>query len=115
MFGGAPQEIRTWVIAGTPVAWIFHYLHAVPFPIGFPPSVKDLMQIEAMAKLVASPFASLLIAADFVRDSRGKWYFLEAGRGAVAGTAHGKVFKHVALTMSGKSSDLIADDVGGPF
>jgi hypothetical protein len=73
------------------------------------------MQIETMAKLVASPFESLLIAADFIRDSRGKWHFMEAGPGAVAGTAHEKVFKHVALTLSGEPSNIIADDVGGPF
>ena len=29
MFGDAPQEIRTWVIDGTPVAWSLHYLHAI--------------------------------------------------------------------------------------
>jgi hypothetical protein len=36
MFGDAPQEIRTWVFAGTPVAWSFHYLHAVPSPHWLP-------------------------------------------------------------------------------
>ena len=115
MFGDAPQEIRTWVIDGTPVAWSFHYLHAVPSPAGFPPSVDDLMQIETMAKSVAGPFASRLIAADFVRDVKGNWHFMEAGPGAVAGTAHERVFKHVALTLIGRSSAIEADAVGGPF
>lgn len=115
MFGDAPQEIRTWVIDGTPVAWSFHYLHAVLSPAGFPPSVDDLMRIETMAKSVASPFASRLIAADFVRDVKGDWHFMEAGPGAIAGTAHEHVFKHVALTMIGESSKIQADAVGGPF
>lgn len=115
MFGDAPQEIRTWVIDGTPVAWSFHYLHAVPSPKGFPPSDEDLMRIETMAASVASPFSSRLIAADFVRDDKGKWHFMEAGPGAVAGTAHGNVFKHVAKTLIGESSALEADSVGGPF
>lgn len=115
MFGDAPQEIRTWVIDGTPMAWSFHYLHAVPSPAGFPPSDKDLMRIETMAASVARPFSSRLIAADFVRDVKGNWHFMEAGPGAVAGTAHKQVFKHVALTLIGESSDLDTDAVGGPF
>ena len=115
MFGDAPQEIRTWVIDGTPRAWSFHFLHAVSSPAGFPPTKEDLKQIEAMATAVAGPFASRLIAADFVRDVKGNWHFMESGPGAVAGTAHERVFKHVALTMIGQSSKIDGDSVGGLF
>lgn len=112
-FGDAPQEIRTWIIDGRPTAWSFHYLHAVSAPVGFPPSADDLATISAMAALVARPFASRLIAADFVRDVRGDWHFLEAGPGAVAGTGHERVFKHVAQTLIGQDSTLEPDTVGG--
>ena len=115
MFGDAPQEIRTWIIDGQPIAWSFHYLHVVTSPTDFPPSSDDLMEIQTMAKSVALPFASRLIAADFVRDIEGKWHFMEAGPGAIAGTAHEAVFKHVAMTLVGESSTLEADKVGGPF
>lgn len=30
MFGNAPQEVRVWIADKEPVAWSFHYLHAVP-------------------------------------------------------------------------------------
>jgi len=115
MFGDAPQEIRCWVVDGTPVAWSFHYLHAVQSPAGFPPSTEDLMQIETMASSVARPFASRLVAADFVRDVNGDWHFMEAGPGAACGTAHETVFKHVARTLIGDAETLEADSVGGPF
>jgi hypothetical protein len=115
MFGDAPQEIRTWVIDGQPVAWSFHYLHAVPSPAGFPPPTDDLMRIETMSAQVARPFSSRLIAADFVRDVKGDLHFMEAGPGAVAGTAHESVFKHVGRCLIGESSALEFDAVGGPF
>ena len=115
MFGDAPQEIRTWVIDGQPAAWSFHYLHAVESPAGFPPSDADLRQLEKMAAMVARPFQSRLIAADFVRDKKGDWHFMEAGPGAVAGTAHERVFKYVARTIVGEVDVLKADDVGGVF
>ncbi|MCR9197325.1 MAG: ATP-grasp domain-containing protein [Planctomycetaceae bacterium] len=115
MFGDAPQEIRTWVVDGTPVAWSFHYLHVISSPAGFPPAAGDLRRIEGLASAVARPFSSRLVAADFVRDTKGDWHFMEAGPGAVAGTAHERVFKHVARTLSGAPSALAADDVGGPF
>lgn len=115
MFGEAPQEIRTWVLDGKPTAWSFHYLHAVESPAGFPPSDSDLQQLELMASTVAGPFQSRLVAADFVRDMNGDWQFMEAGPGAVAGTAHEEVFKYVARTMIGESAALRADDVGGAF
>jgi hypothetical protein len=54
MFGKAPQEIRTWVVDGTPLAWSFHYLHAVPKPTGFPPSADDLEQLAEMAAKIAA-------------------------------------------------------------
>ena len=73
------------------------------------------MQIEKMAKSVARPFASRLIAADFVRDAKGNWHFMEAGPGAVAGTAHERVFKYVASTLIGEPSFAEHDAVGGPF
>jgi hypothetical protein len=115
MFGDAPQEIRIWVIDGQPVAWSFHYLHAVPSPVGFPPSTGDLMRIETMAAQVARPFSSRLIAADFVRDVKGDWHFMEAGPGAVAGTAHESVFKYVASRLIGETEELVSDAVGGPL
>lgn len=113
MFGDAPQEIRTWVVGGEPVAWSFHYLHAVPNPVGFPPSSDDLSQLGAMATKVAKPFKSRLIAADFVRDTSNNWHFMEAGPGAVAGTAHEQVFKYVAYRLVGQDTDLVGDAVGG--
>lgn len=115
MFGDAPQEVRTWVIDGEAVAWSFHYLHAVREPIGFPPSPDELRTIREMAVQVASPFRSRLIAADFVRDTRGNWHFMEAGPGAVAGTAHESVFKFVACRLAGLSRPFAADSVGGPL
>ena len=113
MFGNAPQEIRVWVVDQCPTAWSFHYLHAVPKPKGFPPSKSDLDLLRDLAARVASPFRSRLIVADFVRGKRGRWHFLEAGPGAVAGTAHEGVFKHVAVSLVGQPSDLEGDNVGG--
>lgn len=115
MFGDAPQEIRTWIIDGVPAAWSFHYLHAVPSPGGFPPSDNDLLRIETMAAQVTRPFASRLIAADFVRDVKGDWHFIEAGPGAVAGTAHERVFKYVASRLIGETAELVSDAVGSAF
>ena len=54
-----------------------------------------------------------IIAVDFVRDTGGKWHFLEAGPGAAAGTAHEGVFKYVACRLIGEERDLDGDDVGG--
>ncbi|MFC1596694.1 ATP-grasp domain-containing protein [Planctomycetota bacterium] len=113
MFGNAPQEIRVWVVDHSPTAWSFHYLHAVPKPKGFPPSDDDLDLLRELAARVASPFRSRLIVTDFVRDKKGAWHFLEAGPGAVAGTAHEDVFKHVAATLIGRHEGFEGDDVGG--
>jgi hypothetical protein len=113
MFGNAPQEVRVWVVDGTPAAWSFHYLHAIPKPKGFPPSSDDLRLLAQLAARIAEPFRSRLIAADFVRDRKGRWHFLEAGPGAVAGTAHEGVFKHVAMRLLGTKIELRGDAVGG--
>lgn len=113
MFGDAPQEIRTWIVDGIPSAWSFHYLHAVPNPLGFPPSSEDLTRLRELAAKVAKPFKSRLIVADFVRDIQCSWHFLEAGPGAVAGTAHELVFKYVANRLIGNETKLESDSVGG--
>ena len=86
-----------------------------PQPRGFPPSKDDLALLHDLATRVASPFRSRLIVTDFVCDKKGAWHFLEAGPGAVAGTAHEGVFKHVAAKLIGQQSDLEGDDVGGPL
>ncbi|WP_339908957.1 ATP-grasp domain-containing protein [Symmachiella dynata] len=115
MYGDVPQEIRTWVMDGELVAWSFHYLDAVAEPNGFPPTTRDLRQLKAMAASIAGPFRSRLIAADFVRDVRGKWCFIEAGPGAVAGTAHEAVFKYVARRLIGEMPEAPESIVGGAF
>jgi hypothetical protein len=113
MFGDAPQEIRVWIVNQRPIAWSFHYLHVVPSPKGFPPSADDLRLLTELAEKVGSSFRSRLIAADFVRDRKGKWWFLEAGPGSAAGTAHEAVFKFVAEWIRGGNALLASDAVGG--
>lgn len=113
MFGNAPHEVRVWIADKAPVAWSFHYLHAVPHPSGFPPSDDDLRLLADLAARIAGHFRSRLIAADFVRDRKGRWHFLEAGPGAVAGTAHQTVFKYVARRLMGEQADTMDDAVGG--
>jgi hypothetical protein len=115
MFGDAPQEVRVWIVDHRPVAWSFHYLHAVPNPIGFPPKAEELSLLADMAARIGSAFGAYLIVADFVRDRKGKWHFLEAGAGAAAGTAHEAVFNFVAQTIQGTPSRFVGDSVGGPF
>jgi len=115
MFGDAPQEIRVWIVDQRPVAWSFHYLHVVPAPEGFPPGHDDLRKICGWAEAIGSVFGSRLICADFIRDRRGQWSFLEAGPGAVCGTAHREVFKYVAECVRGTSATLKGDSVGGPL
>jgi hypothetical protein len=112
-YGSIPAEIRVWIVDHVPFAWSFHYLHAVPNPKTFPPSLADLMCIAEYAKRIAMPFTSRLIAADFVRNKNGSWYFLEAGPGACSGTAHESVFKAVASKLVGRAFDLRSDKVGG--
>ena len=115
MFGDAPHEVRVWVVDRQPVAWSFHYLHAISTPVGFPPSSEEFKLLAELASEVAKPFSSRLIAADFVRDKKMIWHFLEAGPGAVAGTAHEQVFKHVAKKLAGETTTLTSDGVGGPL
>lgn len=115
MFGDAPQEVRVWIVDQRPVAWSFHYLHVVPAPIGFPPSEGDLRHLSEMASRIGSAFQSRLIVADFVRDHKRNWWFLEAGPGAAAGTAHEAVFKFVADQLRGGNTPLVGDAVGGPL
>jgi hypothetical protein len=115
MFGDAPQEIRVWIVDRRPQAWSFHYLHVVPDPEGFPPDARDLSFLKDYATRVGAPFRSRLIAADFVKDRRGKWHFLEACPGAVAGTAHEEVFKLVAQAVRGDAVRRYEDTVGGSF
>ena len=114
VFGDAPQEVRVWVVDHCPTAWSFHYLHAVPNPKGFPPSKEDLALLRDLVAQVLSLFRSRLIVTDFVRDKRDGWHFLEAGPGAVAGTAYEEVFKHVAAKLIGHDG-FAGDDVGGPL
>ena len=113
MFGDAPQEIRVWIVDQQPVAWSFHYLHVVPTPDGFPPKVGDLAVIRGWAAKIGAAFSSRLICADFIRDRRGRWHFLEAGPGAVCGTAHENVFKFVADALREKPRKFDGDAVGG--
>jgi len=83
--------------------------------VSFPPSKDDLDLLRDLAARVASPFRSRLIVTDFVRDKKVAWHFLEAGPGAVAGTAHEGVFKHVAAKLIGQNDGFEGDDVGGPL
>jgi hypothetical protein len=114
-FGDAPQEIRVWIVDQVPVAWSFHYLHAIREPKGFPPASIDLSILADLAAKFAPAFKSRLIVADFIRDRRGGWHFLEAGPGAVAGTAHEGAFKYVVERLRGNDARLVADAVGGPL
>jgi hypothetical protein len=114
-YGVAAQEVRTWVVDGRPCAWSFHHLHVVPRPKGFPPSSADLAILRRMAGEAASAFRSRLVAADFARDVEGGWWFIEAGPGSCAGTAHEGVFKGVARRLLGEEAAWQPDAVGGPL
>lgn len=114
-YGPVPQEVRVWLVDGLPVAWSFHHLHVVPEPAGFPPSAADLALLRGMAGGVASAFRSRCVAADFARAVGGSWWFIEAGPGSCAGTAHEQVFKAVARRIGGEAADFEADAVGGPL
>lgn len=112
-YGPLPQEMRTWVVDGTPVAWSFHYMHIVPRPKDFSPSGDDLMEPRQLAGQVASAFSSRLVVADFARDVDGKWWFIEAGPGSCASTGHEQVFKAVARRLRSEAVEIEADAVGG--
>jgi len=115
IYGPIPQEVRVWIVDGAPFAWSFHYLNVLKQPAGFPPSPDALRRLAGLAKNVASVFRSRLIVADFAKLQTGDWYFIEAGPGSCAGTAHEKVFKAVAGRLMGESQPLAADSVGGPL
>jgi hypothetical protein len=111
--GPVPQEVRTWVVDGVPFAWSFHHLHLVPRPAGFPPAAGDLEALRRLAGEVASAFRSQLVVADFARGVDGNWWFIEAGPGSCAGTAHEAVFKAVARRVRGEQPELPGNPVGG--
>jgi hypothetical protein len=113
MYGPIPQEVRIWVIDGEPFAWSFHHMHLVPQPKGMPPAADELAELRRMAGEVCSAFRSRLVAADFARDTSGRWWFIEAGPGSCAGTAHESVFKAVARRLRGDDVRLFGDEVGG--
>ena len=115
VYGPVPQEVRTWVVDGVPHAWSFHHLNVVREPAGFPPSAADLDVLRALATVVGSAFASRLVAADFARDVRGRWVFIEAGPGSCAGTGHETVFKSVAARLRGATLKAGDNAVGGNF
>jgi hypothetical protein len=95
--------------------WSFHYMHLVPEPAGFPPSVADRAMLRRLAGDIASAFRSRLVAADFARGRDGHWWFIEAGPGSCAGTGHEQVFKAVAQRLRGEITELQASKVGGPL
>jgi ATP-grasp domain, R2K clade family 3 len=115
MYGPIPQEMRVWVVDGEPYAWSFHYLNVLPTPAGFPPSAGDLRTLADLARLVGSAFQSRCVVADFARETRGGWLFIEAGPGSCAGTAHEGVFKAVAARLGGGQLPFRPDAVGGLF
>lgn len=112
--GPVPQEVRTWIVDGVPVAWSFHHLHVVPRP-RLAMTEDDLALLRALATDVGRAFRSRLVAADFARDTSGLWWFVEAGPGSCAGTAHQAVFGHVARRLLGECPTLAPDEVGGPL
>jgi len=111
--GPLPQEIRTWVVDGEPLAWSFHYMNIIERPKGFPPSAIDLAAFRRLAGDVASVFGSRLVVADFARGVDGRWWFIEAGPGSCAGTGHEAVFKAVARRLQGEEPELHGDALGG--
>jgi hypothetical protein len=114
-YGPVPQEVRVWVVDGEPAAWSFHYTQVVRGPRGFPPPADQLAVLRRQAAAVGSAFRSRLVAADFARGRDGTWWFIEAGPGSCAGTAHEPVFKAVAGRLRGDRPGFAADAVGGPL
>jgi hypothetical protein len=112
-YGPVPQEVRVWVVDGVPAAWSFHYMAAVAKPVGFPPTADDLAVLRQQASAVSSAFRSRLVAADFARGRGGTWWWIEAGPGNCAGTAHEQVFKCIASRLKGEPLDFAGDAVGG--
>src|SRR5262249_55878468 len=83
-----PREVRVWVVDGLPRAWSFHHLHLIPKPEGFPLGDADRAELARLAGQVGSAFHSRLVVADFALGLDGRWWFIEAGPGSCAGTAH---------------------------
>jgi hypothetical protein len=113
--GPVPQEVRVWLVDGEPRAWSFHHLHVVRQPRGLPPGDQDLDLLASFSRRIGTALRARLVVADFARDVTGRWWFIEAGPGSFAGTAHEGVFKRVARTLLGEPSALARDDVGGPL
>lgn len=115
LYGPIPQEVRVWIVDGRPFAWSFHYLNVLASPKGFPPAPADLRVLSEMAGRLGVAFRSRCVVADFAREARGGWLFIEAGPGSCAGTAHEAVFKAVAARLRGEVRPAPSDDVGGIF
>jgi hypothetical protein len=113
VYGPVPQEVRVWVVDGRPFAWSFHYLNVIADPKGFPPDPADLRVLAELGRRVAGAFRSRCLVADFARQARGGWLFIEAGPGSCAGTAHEAVFKAVASRLRGERGQVQADAAGG--
>jgi hypothetical protein len=112
-YGPIPQEVHVWVVDGVPFAWSFHYMHVLARPVGFPPLADHLAILRRLAGDVVSAFDSRLVVADFARGVDGRWWFVEAGPGSCAGTAHEAVFKAVACRLRGDGVELKTDALGG--
>ena len=82
-------------------------------PLGFPPSPSDLGELRDLAQRVASAFSSRLVVADFARHVKGGWFFIQAGPGTCAGTAHQGVFRAVAARLQGRTIGCAANACGG--
>ena len=80
-----------------------------------PSDLGDLAALRQLAGEVGGAFRSRLVAADFARGRDGRWWFIEAGPGSCAGTAHDAAFKAVARRLRGEKVELRADAVGGPL
>lgn len=115
VYGKIPVEVRVWIVDGAPFAWSFHHLAVVAAPSGFPPTSRDLVTLADLGRRVGRAFRSRLVCADFAKQKRGGWIFIEAGPGSAAGTAHEAVFKAVASRLTGVSSKPFKDDVAGLF
>ena len=115
VYGPVPQEVRVWIVDRRPFAWSFHYLSVLPAPKGFPPLALDLQALAELGRRVGAAFQSRCVVADFAREVKGGWQFIEAGPGSCAGTAHAAVFKAVAARLRGELYPLRSDAVGGIF
>lgn len=111
--GPVPQEVRVWIVDQVPCAWSFHHMHVMPRPVGFPPSEAELRELSLLGAEVGRAFLSRLVVADFARAQDGRWWFIEAGPGSCAGTAHEEVFKAVASALFGVASALPGNALGG--